>query len=178
MRTESGTVVESMQHEMQASTGAAEAHGEPVAEAGPAGLDTPGTLVRERREAAGLALPDVADALHLTVHYIKALENDDYAKLPGLTFVKGYFRAYARHLGMDTEALLENYEHYLQQREDLVAQQAQVFRMRRRNDQAVIWAMLAGAVLVVGLAAGWWWFGREASTAAVLPDPATERVFG
>ena len=57
---------------------------------------TPGAMLRQAREAAGLTHAAVGEALHLTVHYIKALENDDYNKLPGQLFVKGYMRTYAR----------------------------------------------------------------------------------
>ena len=137
---------------------------------------TPGRLVRAQREARGLSVAEVADSLHLTMHYVKALENDDYAKLPGLTFVKGYFRTYGRHLGMDTETLLATYDTYVRGRDDLVDRQVQDFRIRRRNDQAVVWALVAGAVLVVALIAGWWWFGRDMAGLAALPAPGSEQV--
>lgn len=136
----------------------------------------PGRLVRAQREARGLSVAEVADALHLTMHYVKALESDDYAKLPGLTFVKGYFRTYGRLLGMDTEALLATYDAYVQGRDDLVDRQVQDFRIRRRNDQAVVWALVAGAVLVVALIAGWWWFGRDMAGLGALPAPGNEQV--
>ena len=42
-----------------------------------------GALLREAREAKGLDEKAIADKLHITVHYIKALESDQFEKLPG-----------------------------------------------------------------------------------------------
>lgn len=72
----------------------------------PAGAPTPGMLVREAREAAGLSIDDVASQLKLAPRQVQALEADDYAMLPGRTFVRGFLRNYARLLGLDAGALL------------------------------------------------------------------------
>jgi len=72
----------------------------------PADEPTPGTLVREAREAAGLSIDDVAQQLKLAPRQVQALEADDYALLPGRTFVRGFLRNYARLLGLDANALL------------------------------------------------------------------------
>jgi cytoskeleton protein RodZ len=121
----------------------------------------PGDMLRVARETKGLSQTAVSEALHLTVHYVKSLENDDYAKLPGLTFVKGYFRAYARYLRMDVEEVMACYEEYLKQSGNLSAASEQQFRIRKRGDQALLWAVMSGVVLIVALATGWWFFGRE-----------------
>lgn len=137
----------------------------------------PGALMREQREAAGLPYATVAEALHLTIHYVKALENDEYEKLPGLTFVKGYFKSYARYLGMDTDAVLACYEAYLKELGDLHTEQENTTRIRKRNDQVVLWAIIAGAILVIGLIAGWWFFGRgDDSPGTVSAVPAAART--
>lgn len=67
---------------------------------------SPGTLVREARAAAGLSIDDVAQQLKLAPRQVEALEADDYAQLPGRTFVRGFLRNYARLLGLDANALL------------------------------------------------------------------------
>src|SRR5690606_18936389 len=135
------------------------------------GPQTPGQMVRAQRESAGLTLQAVSEALHLTVHYIKSLEADEYGKLPGLTFVKGYFRAYARFLKMDVDAVLAAYERHLaakgfrQHTHDFTANQSMGSLGGLRSDQSVAWALVAGVILVIALAAGWWFFGREMEVA-------------
>jgi len=67
---------------------------------------SPGAELRAAREAAGLSLDDVAQQLKLAPRQVQALEEDDYAKLPGRTFVRGFVRNYARYLHLDPEALV------------------------------------------------------------------------
>lgn len=145
---------------------------------------TPGQMVRAAREAAGLTPQMISEALHLTVHYIKSLEADEYGKLPGLTFVKGYFRAYGRYLRMDVDALMACYERYLTEKglrqytHEFNSNPAIGSLSTRRSDQSFAWALVAGVILVIALAAGWWFFGREmemglATTAAVTAAPNT-----
>lgn len=134
---------------------------------GEALIQKPGGLIRASREASGMTQAQVGEALHLTVHYIKSLENDEYSKLPGLTFVKGYIRSYARLLKLDEAAIIECYEKYVATLGLQVSRQEQSIRVRRRNDQAILWAVVAGVILVVGLVAGWWFFGREDSAPVV-----------
>jgi len=41
--------------------------------------------------------------------YLRALENEEWALLPGPTFVKSFLRTYAQALGLDGKALVEEY---------------------------------------------------------------------
>jgi cytoskeleton protein RodZ len=66
----------------------------------------PGEILRKAREARGESLGDVAQILKLSPQQIDALENGRFNVLPGATFVRGFLRNYARHLGIDPEPLL------------------------------------------------------------------------
>ena len=70
---------------------------------------SPGCLLREAREAAGLSISDVADRLHLLQSVVSSLEKDCYERMRGEIFVKGYMRNYAKLLGLDDKQLLELY---------------------------------------------------------------------
>jgi cytoskeleton protein RodZ len=65
-----------------------------------------GTLLHLAREDAGLTLDAVAQQLKLAPRQVKAIEDDDFAGLPGRTFVRGFVRNYARLLNLDAEAVL------------------------------------------------------------------------
>jgi cytoskeleton protein RodZ len=65
-----------------------------------------GVMLRAGREAAGLSVAAVAQQLKLAPRQIAALEDGDFAKLPGRTFVRGFVRNYARLLHLDSDAVL------------------------------------------------------------------------
>jgi cytoskeleton protein RodZ len=66
----------------------------------------PGARLRAAREAAGLSLDQVAQQLKLAPRQVKALEDEDFARLPGRTFARGFVRNYARLLNLDGDDLL------------------------------------------------------------------------
>ena len=65
-----------------------------------------GALLRAGREAAGLSVAAVAQQLKLAPRQIAALEDGDWASLPGRTFVRGFMRNYARLLRLDPDVVL------------------------------------------------------------------------
>ncbi|MCK9261083.1 MAG: DUF4115 domain-containing protein [Azoarcus sp.] len=70
-------------------------------------VQTPaGTMLRQAREGRGESLEEVAQALKLSMRQLVAIESGHYESLPGPAFVRGFVRNYARHLGLDPEAVL------------------------------------------------------------------------
>ena len=72
----------------------------------PAPADGPGARLQAAREAAGLSLEQVAQQLKLSPRQVRALEEENFAQLPGRTFARGFVRNYARLLNLDGEDLL------------------------------------------------------------------------
>ena len=67
----------------------------------------PGNVLRSKREEYEWSVEAVAEALHLSTNSVKAIEADRYDDLPGETYVIGYWRSYARLLGIDMEETIE-----------------------------------------------------------------------
>jgi len=65
-----------------------------------------GGRLRAAREAAGLSVDAVAQQLKLAPRQVKALEDDDWQRLPGRTFVRGFARNYARFVQLDPDAVV------------------------------------------------------------------------
>lgn len=71
---------------------------------------TLGATLRHARENKGLTCDDVARATRIPLRMIVAIEKEDWGKLPGGIFTRGYVRAYAREVGLEGEALVAQYE--------------------------------------------------------------------
>lgn len=71
---------------------------------------TIGEKLRNAREENGITLTEVENETKIRRKYIVALENEDFDVLPGKVYVKGFLRNYARFLGVDGDALVEEYE--------------------------------------------------------------------
>jgi cytoskeleton protein RodZ len=65
-----------------------------------------GAMLRAARDAAGMSLDTVAQQLKLAPRQVTALEDGNYAALPGRTFVRGFLRNYARLVRLDPEVVL------------------------------------------------------------------------
>jgi len=70
----------------------------------------PGQRLREAREAAQLTVAEVASRMRLEPDALEQLENDNYERLHGSTFVRGYLSGYARLLDLPEGPILEAYE--------------------------------------------------------------------
>jgi cytoskeleton protein RodZ len=136
---------------------------------------SPGQKMKKLREEADLSHLRVAEALHITAHYVRSLESDHYEKLPGKTFVKGYFKAYARLLKADVDEVLECYEQYVIALEASQEDEADEIRAKKAYDQNLRWMICAAIiiVLVIGIS---WWFSRN-ENASVSIDQAGQDSF-
>jgi len=60
-----------------------------------------GEILRATRESQGRAIAEVAQKLCITQSYVRSIEQDQIANLPGVFFYKSFTRQYAAFLGMD-----------------------------------------------------------------------------
>ena len=67
-------------------------------------------ILKTYREAYGLSLQDVSDALKIKMQYLMAIEQGDHAALPGRTFAVGYVRSLAQFLQLPVEQIVERFK--------------------------------------------------------------------
>ena len=151
-----------------------EAAPEPEVVVEPVFTASAGELLTEARERLGLGTVEVAEKLHLTVHYVRALEAGEYEKLPGEVYVKGYLRSYALLVGIDGEKVIAAYQ--LSGAPAANLNNVEPFEPEKVS-RNWLWLVVIGLVAVGGIAAVFW---ALASLGAVVAPcaPADGRESG
>jgi cytoskeleton protein RodZ len=119
-----------------------------------------GERLKRERELREVSLKEVTVATRISSRYLEALENEDWGRLPGGAFNRGFVRAIARYLGLDEEDLLAEYDLAVAERSagvpPLSREHAAPF-----SRWLMVGAALAIALVVAGLvAAGIWGWRR------------------
>jgi flagellar biosynthesis protein FlhG len=68
-----------------------------------------GALLRQVREAFRVSLRDVSQKTKIGLQYLRAIEEDDFAKLPALVYASGFVGEYAKCLKLDPQQVSRTY---------------------------------------------------------------------
>lgn len=88
-------------------------------------MESPGEYLKRERDLRGISLKEIAEVTRVPLKFFAALEADNYDALPHTAFVKGYIKAYCKHLGLDENDAVLRYEIYLK---DKAAEKAEAQR--------------------------------------------------
>ena len=135
-----------------------------MADPGESTANGPGPALRTAREALGIEVEDVADAMNVPVATVQCIEENAFDRLPAPPFTRGYIRTYARLLRLDGDVLVREYgEAILDEGEwKLVVEveKPSLAELPQRHPGRVF----GGAVFLVAVAGAlvlWWAWPRE-----------------
>jgi hypothetical protein len=72
-------------------------------------MGTLGQYLRSAREARGIDLHEAAQQTRIGIAYLRALEEEDFSRLPGEVFVRGFLKNYGKFLLLDESQILKKY---------------------------------------------------------------------
>lgn len=75
---------------------------------GPYG-ETAGQYLIRRRESRSVSLEEISYNTRMSIDYLEALERDDFQFFPQREYIDGFFRSYARYVGLNPEEVLKRY---------------------------------------------------------------------
>ncbi len=73
-------------------------------------IQRPGEYLRQIRISQARDLKEVAGDLKMPLKTLEALEQDQYTMLPEATFIKGYYRSYAKYLKVDATLIIQRFD--------------------------------------------------------------------
>jgi len=119
----------------------------------------PGHLLREAREERGYSQKEAARDLHLTSKVIDALEESNFDIISSSLFARGYIRSYARHLGLDGQALVAEFDSIYGVPNQNKKPMAGIHQLGQQSKPGDTWVKLISIIFVIGLvvASVLWW---------------------
>ena len=133
---------------------------------------SPGQMLSAARVQQNLTQREVAETLHITMHYVNAIEHDEHDKLPGAVFAKGYIKRYAEIMALDETAVMAAYEGLGHASPTAIVGTGRNTRKPRRVGKS-LWAVAASATVFISLFLGLWaWSGEDANRPAGSLEPA------
>ncbi len=136
-----------------------------------------GERLKRERELREVSLKEVTAGTRIGPRFLEALENEEWDKLPGGVFNRGFVRAIARYLGLDEENLLAEYD-MAHGEQSLPVPQAYENKIPRPPIWLPILGVLAVLAILGGLIAGgiYGWrryaahrAAKQSSSSALLP---------
>jgi cytoskeletal protein RodZ len=109
-----------------------------------------GEFLRRERELRHISLDDVAERTKISRRYLEAIEEEQYDRLPGETFVRGFIRSYAQSVGLDPDDTLLIYNHSGMVHHLAPARTERLSPARRAWNERVLLGLLVAGVLIVG----------------------------
>jgi len=111
-----------------------------------------GSHLRRERELRKISLEEVAEQTRIKIEYLQAIESEHFEKIPGMTFARGYLKAYADCIGLASEDVLLRFEDFLSGLSGATKKPR-----RRDNSGVLLWVILllvlfgAGTILFLWL---------------------------
>ena len=136
--------------------------------------------LRRAREARGLSIADVAGLTRITSRHVEAIEQGDYATLPGRPYALGFARSYARAVGLDGAVIAEAVRAELGARapapEPRVIHQFEVGDPDKTPSRLVSWLALLLVIAIVGMGLVFWrsYYSPSAELPALVGAPAPQ----
>jgi cytoskeletal protein RodZ len=145
-----------------------------------------GEQLRLAREARGIGLREICDQTRISLHYLEAIEANDYKRLPGGVFNRSFIKAYAKAIGYDEREAIEGYTRYLREHgesTDDVATTPSYSKVytdtpaTRSPILTVLLAIVILAVLTAAALAALYWFQRRAENKVPVAPQITSRSY-
>jgi len=111
-----------------------------------------GHVLEQARRRARLEIADVAERTKIRAAYLRALEDEEWEALPSPAYAKGFLRTYAGLLGLDAEALVDEFRRQVETGREGAYPLGERARERPRPpgaDSPGIWIAVAAVVAIV-----------------------------
>jgi cytoskeleton protein RodZ len=112
-----------------------------------------GRKLSEARRQRGWTIEEVADRIRIRKEFLEALEDMNVKLLPGKAYALAFLKSYARELGIDDKAIVDQFQDECALTREDANKQLRNPSSKPRKERP--WMVAAGLVVVAALFVGW-----------------------
>jgi cytoskeleton protein RodZ len=112
-----------------------------------------GRKLSEARRQRGWSLDEVAERIRVRKEFLEALEDMNVKLLPGKAYALAFLRSYARELGIDEKAIVDQFQDECALTRDGAKPQTRTPSSKPRKERP--WQVAAALVVLAALFVGW-----------------------
>ncbi|OLQ93936.1 transcriptional regulator [Vibrio ponticus] len=123
----------------------------------------PGTILKLKREEAGLSKKQVADRLRLRIAIIEQIEKNEFEPDQVATFTRGYLRSYAKVVNADEAEVLAALDATVGTQAPQEQEMKSFSRKtnREKHDSRIMALTWGIVIVIVAISSVWWWQNQQ-----------------
>lgn len=118
-----------------------------------------GAYLKKEREKKDISLDKIAKSTRISLSNLKAIENDEFDRIPAKIFLKGYITNYAAFIGLDADEVLDRFHKEIQINNkslSLHGEYSEVLIQKRSYLKlSLVWILIF--ILLAALGLGFWY---------------------
>ena len=145
-------------------------------------MQTIGSYLKNGREARNIRLSEVARSTKISKWYLDCLEKDEYDKIPGGPYIKGYIASYASFIGIEEDEILKRYDLLQINGDDNEFSEQRLHDIKKPkilgfffNKTILIFLSLA-VLISLALGANHFFFQKQFHITSLLPDAGNSNI--
>lgn len=115
-----------------------------------------GEQLRIARESESISLEEASNDTKISKRYLEALEENNYSIFPAQVYIRGFLSSYAKYLGLDPKAVLDQYSKLALAQDEGIEGTAPKRTTRRVARRRVFMLLAALVFAILGLWALFW----------------------
>lgn len=123
-------------------------------------MESIGSYLKREREFRKISLEEISAATRIKLAFLEAIEQDYYERIPAGAFLRGYLKAYAAHVGLDSADVLLRYEQWVSQGSAVEVTEKSLSESKKWHWK-YFWMTLI-VIIVLALAALWSYLSASA----------------
>ena len=130
-----------------------------------------GTGFKKARELLGISLKEIATETRISIRFLEAIESEEFQRLPGGIFNRGFIRAYAVRVGLDPDLALSQYDRLVRPEEAETIIKTASPRSERTRADIALYPIAVGALVL--LIVGFYVLTRNSGSGSVTATQPT-----